>query len=158
MLRGLTDRVKDEAGYSARVLAIAAAAAVSAAVVAGFLVAALFLRVAQFYGPFRASLACAGVFVLATLVLWIVYAVTSAGHRRREEARRAADSPSAAMALADPRIILLGLQVVQAIGVRRLLPLMAVAGAGLALASRSAANGRRAQPSPPPPTFTRPRA
>jgi hypothetical protein len=50
------------------------------------------------------------------------------------------------LTLADPRIIMVGLQVAQAIGFRRLLPLLAVGGAGLALAARPAP-GRRVKAS-----------
>lgn len=150
MLEGLTERVKGEAGYSLRVVGLAGAVALSAASVVAFLIAAAFIRISVDYGPIEASLACAGLFVVLTAILAIAYAVTTARHRREEEARRAAAATSSALALADPRIILLALQVVQAIGLRRLMPLLAVGGAGLALASRSGAGRRRAGPSADP--------
>jgi hypothetical protein len=66
MLQGLADRVKDEAGFSLRTFALAAAAGLSAATVIGFLIAALFVRVAHRYGPVEACLASAAVFLALT--------------------------------------------------------------------------------------------
>ncbi len=63
--------------------------------------------------------------------------------RRRDAQARAALEPPALSALADPRVILAGLQIVQAIGFKRLLPILAIAGAAFALASRPASEGRR---------------
>ncbi|KAG1563672.1 hypothetical protein G6F47_013917 [Rhizopus delemar] len=61
--------------------------------------------------------------------------------RRAEKAAKAAKS-AAAPAFADPALIATGLQIVRAIGVKRLIP--SLAGGGLALglmASRGAASG-----------------
>ncbi|MBV8614916.1 MAG: hypothetical protein JOY66_14295, partial [Acetobacteraceae bacterium] len=131
------------AGYSLRALALTSAVLASGLLAVAFLVAALFVEVNRRYGPAKACVACAGVFLLVTVALLVVYALVADRHRREEEALRSA-AASSALALADPRIVLLALQVVQAVGLRRLLPIVALGGAGLALASRATARRQRA--------------
>jgi len=101
----------------------------------------------------NACLAGAGAFLVATIVLLGTYAIYLA--RRRNARARAALEPPPLSALADPRVILAGLQIVQAIGFKRLLPIFAIGGAAFALASRPASEGRRrgarAAGGPPPP-------
>ena len=148
MFQGLADRLKSEATFSLRAIAIAAAAGLAAAVGVGFLVAALFVRLAHRYGPVEACLACAALFLVAALLLLGINAILSARHRRAEEARRAAEAAAIPSALTDPRLIVVGLQVAQAVGFKRLLPLLAIGGAAFALFSRS--RGRRREDGPPP--------
>jgi preprotein translocase subunit SecG len=139
MFQGLADRLKSEATFSLRGITIAAIAGVVATVAFGFLVAALFLRVADFYGPVGACLACAGLFIVIALILFVINSAASARHRRAEAARRAAAAAATPSPLADPRLIMVGVQVAQAIGFKRLLPLVALGGAAFLFASR----GRR---------------
>ena len=136
MFQGLADRLKSEATFSLRAIAIVAGAVLTAAVAVGFLVAALFVRLAHRYGPVEACLACAGLFIVLALLLFGVNAILAARHRRAEEARRAALAAATPSPLADPRLIMVGLQVAQAIGFKRLLPLLALGGAALVLAAR----------------------
>ena len=131
MFEGLLDRLRTEAGGAVRLLAVAAAIVVTAAIALGFLCAAAFVAALHGLGLVDACLVGAGVFVLATIVLLVAYVVVAA--RRRRAVQRPLPEPS----FADPRLIQVGLQVVQAIGVRRLLPLLAISGAAFVLAART---------------------
>ncbi len=121
---------------------IAAASLVAATVTVSFLCAAAFVVALERYGLVDAFLAGAGVFLVATMALLGTYAIYVA-RRRRDAQVRAALEPPPFSALADLRVILGGLQIVQAIGFKRLLPILAIGGAAFALASRPASEGRR---------------
>ena len=114
---------------------IAAASIVTATVTLSFFAPQLSSSRCNRYGLVDACLAGAGVFLVATLALLGIYAIYVA-RRRREAQARAALEPPALSALADPRVILAGLQIVQAIGFKRLLLIFAIAGVAFALASR----------------------
>ena len=141
MFERISDRWKKDASGALRLGAIAAASIVTATVTLSFLCAAAFVIALQRYGLVDACLAGAGVFLLATMALLGTYAIYVA-RRRRDAQARAALEPPALSALADPRVILAALQIVQAIGFKRLLPIAAIAGAAFALASRPALDGK----------------
>ena len=83
----------------------------------------------------QACLAGAAVFLAVTLIAAICYLVRR--NQIRAEAERAAKA--APSMLADPMVVAAGLQIVRAIGVKRLVPIIAVAGLALGLmASRGA--------------------
>jgi len=130
-----------------RLLALAAACVATATVTLAFLCAAAFVVALNRYGLVDACLAGAAVFLAATLVLIGAYAIFAAHRRQQANARAALEQPPSA--LADPRLILLGLQVAQAIGVKRLLPLLAIGGAAFVVASSRPAARRRARESEP---------
>ena len=138
-------RWRGEAANSLRLAAIAAVGVLAAGVAFAFLCAAGFIAALDAYGPLYACLILAGAFLVGTLVLMALYAALAARWRRiaEEEAARARAQAQAASPLADPRLILTGLQIAQAVGFRRLVPLIAV-GAAAFLLARSA-NGRRAR-------------
>ncbi len=142
MFERISDRWKKDASGALWLLAIAAASTVTATATLSFLCAAAFVIALQRYGLVYACLAGAGVFLVATMALLGAYAIYVARHRQEAQARAALE-PTALSALADPRVLLVGLQTVQAIGVKRLLPIFAIAGAAFALASRPASEGRR---------------
>ena len=155
MFERISDRWKKDASGALRLGAIAAASIVTATVALSFLCAAVFVVALDRYGLVDACLAGAGVFLLATMALLGAYAIYVA-RRRRDAQARAALEPSALSALADPQVILVAAQIVQAIGFKRLLPIAAIAGAAFALASRPASEGRRGgaragRREPPPP-------
>jgi hypothetical protein len=87
------------------------------------------------------------VFLIATMALLGAYAIY-VSRRRRDAQARAALEPPPLPPFADPRLILVGLQIVQAIGFKRLLPIVAIAGAGFALASRPPSEGDAAASGP----------
>ena len=143
MFEKIYGRWKSEARGALRLLALAAACVGAAAIALGFACAAAFVFVLNRYGLVDACLVGAAVFLVATLILLAAYAALAARRRREELARATADTrPSSA--LADPRLVLLGLQIVQAVGVKRLLPIAALGAAAFALGS----SARRARAEP----------
>jgi hypothetical protein len=154
MFERIFDRWKTDASGALLLGVIAAASIVTATVAVSFLCAAGFVVALDRYGLVGACLAGAAVFLVATLVLLTAYAFYVA-RRRRDAQARAALEPPALSPFADPRLILAGLQIVQAIGVKRLLPIAAIAGAAIVFASRPRSEGRRrgagARRSEPPP-------
>ena len=126
-----------------RAIAIFAVAALCSVIAVAFLGVAAFVVALERYGPVDACLGAAGVFLVLAVVLGAIQAAIAG--RRRREARRAAANASLA-ALSDPRAILIGLQVAQAVGFKRLLPLLAIAGAAFAVANaRPGLDKRRAE-------------
>ncbi|HTR12924.1 MAG TPA: hypothetical protein VMI72_06615 [Roseiarcus sp.] len=147
MFERLLARWRAEAANSLRMMAIAAACLLMAGATFGFLCAAAFIAALYAYGPVYACLVGAGVFFFATVCLLALYAALAARRRRiaEQEAARARAAAEAASPLADPRLILVGLQIVQAIGVRRLIPLLALGAAAFSLAARSGDGKRTAR-------------
>src|ERR1700755_1587608 len=125
----IIDGISASTGTTVRLTSLAAAAALALFITTGFLCAALFISVLQTYGPVQACLAGAGVFFLLTLAAAGTYWGYKRELRKRAEiaAERAAKSAAQSI-LTDPMLLATGLQIVRAIGVKRLLPLMAVAG------------------------------
>ena len=142
MFERISDRWKKDASGALWLLMIAAASLVAATVTVSFLCAAAFVVAFDRYGLVDACLAGAGVFLVATMALLGTYAIYVARRRRNAQARAALEPPPLS-ALADPRVVLVGLQIVQAIGYKRLLPIFAIAGVAFALASRPRSEGRR---------------
>jgi hypothetical protein len=138
MLQRLINDVKDATGNALRLTSLAAAAAIALFITIAFLCAAAFIYVLQHYGPVEACLAGAALFLVVTLIAASVYIV-----RKREMRRRAEKAAKAAAAnvLTDPVVVATGLQIVRAIGVKRLIPILAVGGLALGLmVGRSAAS------------------
>ena len=131
----MIDDFKESTGTALRLTSLAAAAAFALLIAASFLCAALFVYVLQKYGPIEACLAGAGVFFVVTLIAAVWYMVRKKQMRARAEqaAREAARSAKSAASniLADPMLLAAGLQVVRAIGVKKLIPLLAIGGIAL---------------------------
>ncbi|TWB94781.1 hypothetical protein FBZ93_109221 [Bradyrhizobium macuxiense] len=143
MLQRLIDDVKESTGSALRLTSLAAAAAVALFITLAFLCAAAFISVLQHYGPVEACLSGAAVFLVVTLFAVGVYTA-----RKREMRRRAEKAAKAAAAnvFTDPVVVATGLQIVRAIGVKRLIPILAVGGLALGLmASRGAASSAEAE-------------
>ena len=143
MLQRLINDVKQSAGSALQLTSIAGAAAFALFISFAFLCAAAFVYVLQHYGPVEACLAGAVLFFVVTLI-----AIGAYMGRKREMQRRAARAAkaTAAAAFADPVMIATGLQIIRAIGVKRLIPILAVGGLALGLmASRSAAASSEAE-------------
>ena len=141
MFQRIIDGISASTGTTVRLTSLAAGAALALFITTGFLCAAAFIAVLEKYGPVPACLTGAGVFFLLTLAA----ALTYWGYKRslqtqaRIAAERAAKSAAHSM-LADPMLIATGLQVVRAIGIKRLVPILAVAGLALGIvASRAGA-------------------
>jgi hypothetical protein len=93
--------------------------------------------VLQRYGLVEACLTGAGVFFIVTMIAAGCYMV-----RKRQVEARVKETAKSAMqtALADPMLVAAGIQVIRAIGVKKLIPILALGGLALGfLASRNAA-------------------
>ena len=137
MFGRMIDDFKDQTGTALRLTSLAAAVAVALFVTASFLCAAAFVFVLQKYGPIEACLTGAGIFFVVTLIAAGCYMArkNQAETRAKETAKSAAQT-----ALADPMLVAAGIQVIRAIGIKKLIPILAVGGLALGLmASRNAA-------------------
>jgi hypothetical protein len=138
----IIDDVKASTGLALRLSSLAAIAAFALFIALSFACAAAFVVVMDVYGLVPACLAGAAIFLLAALIVIAIYAI----EKRRAKARTAARAKATAHALlADPALIATGIQIVRAIGVKRLLPILAVGGLALGLlANRSSQTGDQA--------------
>jgi hypothetical protein len=115
------------------VTSLAAMAAIALFITVSFLSAAAFILVLQTYGPVEACLTGAAIFLVIALIAATFYVVRK--KRAPEETRSALQA-----ALSDPMLVAAGIQVIRAIGVNKLVPILAVGGLALGLfASRRAA-------------------
>lgn len=130
MFQRLIDDVKETTGNAARLTTLAAAAAVALFITTAFLCAAAFIFVLERYGPIEACLAGAAVFLVVTAIAAGSYMMRK--HQIKVRAERAARAASHSL-LADPAMVAIGIQVVRAIGVKRLVPILAVGGVALGL-------------------------
>ena len=135
MFQRVVDDFKETTGAALRLTSLAAAAAVALFVTISFLCAAAFIVVLEKYGPIEACLTGAAIFFVVTLIAASSYLV----RKRRLKLRAQAAAKSAAQSvLADPVVLATGLQIVRAIGIKKLIPLLAVGGLALGLmANRS---------------------
>jgi hypothetical protein len=138
MFQRMINDLKDSTGTALRLTSLAAAAAAALFIATSFLCAAAFVFVYQRYGLVEACLTGAGVFSVAAVIAAGCYMA----RKKQVEARaaRAAETTKSAMqtALSDPMLVAAGLQVIRAIGVKKLIPILAVGGLVLGfLASRN---------------------
>ncbi|UPK36564.1 hypothetical protein IVB18_04050 [Bradyrhizobium sp. 186] len=141
MFQRIIDGISASTGTTVRLTSLAAGAALALFITTCFLCAAAFIAVLEKYGPVQACLAGAGVFFLLTLAAAVSYWTYKRQLRKQAHiaAERAAKSATQSM-LADPILIATGLQIVRAIGVKRLLPILAIGGVALGImASRAGA-------------------
>ncbi|WP_028138510.1 hypothetical protein [Bradyrhizobium japonicum] len=140
MFQRIIDGISASTGTTVRLTSLAAGAAFALFITTCFLCAAAFISVLNNYGPVQACLAGAGVFFLLTLAAAVSYWAYKRELRKQAQiaAERAAKAAASSM-LADPMLLATGLQIVRAIGVKRLLPILAIGGVALGiLASRAA--------------------
>jgi hypothetical protein len=144
MFARMIDDFKDSTSTALRLTSLVAAVAVALSVAVSFLCAAAFVYVLQNYGPIEACLTGAGIFLVVALVAAIGYIV----RKNRVKARAAETAKSAVhTALADPMLVAAGIQVIRAIGIKRLIPILAVGGLALGLlASRNTHAGEADAP------------
>jgi hypothetical protein len=137
MFQRMIDDIKDSTGNALRMTYLATAAAVALFVTTSFLCAAAFVAVLQKYGLIEACLAGAGVFFVVTLI-----AAGSYMARKRRVKVRAVEATKSAMqtALADPMLVAAGIQVIRAIGIKKLVPIIAIGGVALGILAASRQN------------------
>jgi len=133
MFQRMIDDFKDGARIALQMTSLATAAVLALLVTICFLCAAAFVFVLQNYGLIQACLTCAGMF--------FVVAVIAAGfymERKRIKIRSAqATKPAMHNALSDPLLVAAGIQIVRAIGIKKLVPLLAIGGLALGLLAAS---------------------
>ena len=132
----IVDEFKDAASSAIRQASLLSVVALALAIAAGFLCAAAFVFVLETYGPVVACLVLAGIFFLIALIAGVTYTVRKRQMQERARRQRA----RTAQLLADPVVLTTGLQIVRAIGLKRLIPLLALGAVALGfLATRSTA-------------------
>ena len=130
MFQRIIDDVKASTGDALRQTSLGAVVAILLLVATAFLGAALFVAVLDYYGLIQACLADAGLFLVMSLIAALLYR----GRKRRIERRAAERARSTAHTfLADPAMVATGIQIARAVGVKRLLPILAVGGLALGL-------------------------
>ena len=140
MFQRLVDDVKDSTRTTLQLSSLAVVIAIASLITIAFLCAAAFVAVLEAYGPIWACLAGAAIFFVVALVAVASYAIRKRGAARRAAERHERQKPAAYAALADPTVMAIGLQAARAVGMKRLIPLLAIGGIALGLlASRSSA-------------------
>ena len=135
MFQRMIDDFKASTGSALRLTSLAAAIALALFITISFLCAAAFVYVLDRYGLIHACLAGAAVFFAVAVVVAIAYAA-----RRKQVKVRTKEAEKSALqtALADPMLVATGIQLVRAIGIKKLIPILAVGGLALGLlASRN---------------------
>src|SRR6202045_1679450 len=133
MFQRMIDDFKASTGSALRLTSLAAAAAVALFITTSFLCAAAFVYVLQNYGLIQACLTGAGIFFVVTLIAAGGYMV----RKNRVKARGKETAKSAVQtALADPMLVAAGIQLIRAIGIKKLIPILAVGGLALGLLAR----------------------
>jgi prepilin signal peptidase PulO-like enzyme (type II secretory pathway) len=134
MFQRMIDDIKDSVGNAMRMTYLVAAAAVALFITTSFLCAAAFIAVLHKYGPVAACLCAAALFFVVALIAAGCYLAN-----KRQAKARAAKAAKSAMhsPLADPMMITAGLQIVRAIGIKRLIPILAIAGVALGVMAAS---------------------
>jgi hypothetical protein len=130
MFQRIVDDVKASTRTALQLSSLALVIAVASFIAIAFLCAAAFVAVLESYGLVQACLAGAAIFVVVAVLAVVAYSV-----RSRKAAKRAAEKPKpvAYAALADPAVVAIALQVARTIGMKRLIPLLAVGGIALGL-------------------------
>lgn len=139
MLQKFIDDVKESTGSALWLTSLAVAAAIFLFITTSFLCAAAFVVVLEKYGLVQACLAGAGVFFLAAVLAAIGYAV-----RKRRIRRKPVEAAKSTLqtALSDPMMLAAGLQIVRTVGVKRMIPLLAIGGIALGLLASRRASGQ----------------
>jgi heme A synthase len=135
MLARMIEGLKDSTNAAIRLTSLLAVLAIALFVTIGFLSAAAVISVLNTYGPIEACLTGAAIFFLIALIAAALYVEQK--RRARVRAQEAVRS-TLRTALADPVVVATGIQLVRAIGVKKLIPILALGGLALGLfASRN---------------------
>jgi hypothetical protein len=134
MFQRIIDDFKDSTGSALRLSFLVAAAGAALFITTSFLCAAAFVLVLQQYGLIQACLAGAAIFFVVTLIAAGTYML----RKRQIRARAVAAAKSAAQSPAiDPMMLAAGIQIARAVGLKKLIPILAIGGLALGiLASR----------------------
>jgi hypothetical protein len=145
MFQRLIDDFKESTGSALRLTSLAAAAAIALLVTTAFLCAAAFVFVLEKYGPVQACLTGAAIFFVVTMIAAGCYMVRKRQIEARAEQLARSAKSTAQTILSDPMLLTAGIQVIRAVGVKRLIPILAVGGLALGfLVSRANTGGSEA--------------
>jgi len=142
MLQRYIDDLKHSTGASLRMTSLVAVAGFAGFIALCFACAAIFIAMLQNYGSIAACLTIAGIFVVIAGVVGLIYSQKQKRARERAAAAaRAAARAAASAPLIDPMMVATGIQVARAVGLKKLVPLLALVGVAVGyMASRSAAS------------------
>lgn len=128
MIQRFIDDLKDSTGTAIRLTSLLVAMAALLFIALAFICAAVFVFVLQTDGLIYACLTVAAIFMIAALLAAGAYVY----QKKQAEAHAAEVAKSTTQSLlTDPVVMALGLQVVRAIGIKRLVPILAVGGIAL---------------------------
>jgi hypothetical protein len=130
MFQRVVDDFKDSTGTALQLTALAAGVALAMFITLAFLCAAAFIFVLQNYGLIEACLTGAGIFFVVAVIAAVYYRV-----RQNQAKVRAAEKAKSGLqtALSDPMLVAAGIQLMRAVGIKRLIPIIAVGGLALGL-------------------------
>lgn len=130
MFQRWIDDFKTNTSTTLRLSALVVINIVALAIALVFLCAAGFIYISREYGSIYACLAGAALFLVVALVVLAIHGEQKrrADARRKEAAKRASQS-----ILTDPAMLATGLQLARVIGIKRLLPVIALGGLALGL-------------------------
>jgi membrane associated rhomboid family serine protease len=137
MFQRIVDDIKDSTSSAVRQASLTAIAGFALLIAIAFLCAAGFIYMLQNYGAIIACIAGCVLFLVVTLSAFVWSTALKQQHELRARQRRAKTARSP---LIDPALVISGVQLARALGVKRLLPLLAIGGLALGLlASRGGA-------------------
>lgn len=133
MFQRAIDDLKQSVSNAVRLTSVAVVGVITGSITIVFLCAAAFVFVLQNYGLIEACLAGAAIFFMITVIAIVTYAVRRKAMKKSAAQRTKATAQSF---LADPMVVAAGLQLVRAVGIKKLIPLLAVGGLAFLLAGR----------------------
>ena len=131
MLHHMIDDLKASSAVALRLSALAIGCGLALFITTGFLCAAIFVMVLQRYGLPEACFAGAAVFLILTLITALAYVLYV--RELRHEAPAEPEKSAIASALSDPAMIAVAVQIARTVGMKRLVPLLAITGVALGL-------------------------
>jgi uncharacterized membrane protein len=144
MFEKMVDDLKGGLRRTVQATVLVGVGAVAAVLALCFLYAAAFVFVRDRYGLIEACLAGGGLFLVIAIVFVICYVVLSRRSKRQaEQAKAAARAKAAAQPALDPMVVAAGIQIVRAIGIKRLGPLLAIAGLAVSALAISSSRAKR---------------
>lgn len=130
MFQRAIDDFKESVGNALRLTSLVGVAVVAGFITIVFLCAAAFVFVLQNYGLIEACLSGAAIFLMITVIAIATYTIRRNALKKR--AAKATKSVTQSL-LADPMLMAAGLQLVRAIGIKKMIPLLAIGGVALGL-------------------------
>ncbi|QUS41426.1 hypothetical protein RPMA_23210 [Tardiphaga alba] len=142
MLQKYIDDLKTSTGEGLRMSSLLMLAGLTGLIAIGFGCAAIFIAMLQTYGAIAACLTIAGIFlVLAGIIAQIYVSKQKRARERAAAAARAAARAAASAPLIDPMMVATGIQVARAVGLKKLVPLLALVGVAVGyMANRNASS------------------